>query len=175
LNIRMRSSEFKLLVMPYSARLYRMAFRLMGSREEAEDVVQEVYLKLWSMRHDLPGYKSVEALSIRITRNLCLDQLRRRKVNYDAISAEKYRHDGAYETPSESLEKREEEQIILQMIESLPEPQRSLVHLRHLEGKEYEEIAEMVNMNVNAIRVSISRARKQLREMLEKKYSSWKA
>lgn len=171
----MKSSEFKLLVMPYSARLYRMAYRLMGSREEAEDIVQEVYVKLWGMRNELPGYKSVEALCIRITRNLCLDQLRRRKVNYEALNAEKYKQQGYSETPADNLEKKEEENIIHSLIAALPEPQRSLVHLRHLEGKEYEEIAEMVNMNVNAIRVSISRARKQMREMLEKQYMPWKA
>ena len=171
----MRSSEFKLLVMPYSSRLYRMAFRLMGSREEAEDVVQEVYARLWSMRSELAGYKSIEALAIRITRNLCLDQLRRRKVNYDALKAEKQRIVDHPDTPAEDLEKKEEKEIIHSLIAALPEPQRSLVHLRHLEGKEYEEISEMVNMNVNAIRVSISRARKMMREMLEKQYSSWKA
>ncbi len=84
----MKSSEFKLLVMPYSSRLYRMAFRLMNSREEAEDIVQEVYVKLWGMRNELLKYNSIEALCVRITRNLCLDHLRRRKVNHDAMKAE---------------------------------------------------------------------------------------
>jgi RNA polymerase sigma-70 factor (ECF subfamily) len=171
----MKSSEFKLLVMPYSSRLYRMAFRLMGNREEAEDMVQEVYVKLWGMREELPRYNSIEALAVRITRNLCLDQLRRRKVNQDAIKAEKLKEEHHSVTPAEDLEKKEEVEMIHALISALPEPQRSLVHLRHLEGKEYEEISQMVNMNVNAIRVSISRARKQMREMLEKKYSSWKA
>jgi RNA polymerase sigma-70 factor (family 1) len=170
----MKSSEFKLLVMPYSSRLYRMAFRLMNSREEAEDIVQEVYVKLWGMRSELGKYNSIEALSIRITRNLCLDHLRRRKVNYDAIKAEQMKPESYSETPSDTLEKRENVELVHTLIAALPEPQRSLVHLRHLEGKEYEEIAEMVNMNVNAIRVSISRARKQMRELLEKKYSSWR-
>lgn len=170
----MKSSEFKLLVMPYSDRLYRMAFRLMGNREEAEDVVQEVYLKLWKMREELPGYNSIEALSIRITRNLCLDCLRRRKTNQEALKKEAYKGNGYSETPSESLEKKEKAEVVQTLITALPEPQRSLVHLRHMEGKEYDEIAQMVNMNVNAIRVSISRARKQMREMLEKQYSSWK-
>ena len=78
------------------------------------------------------------------------------------------------ETPSDNLEKKEDAELVHKLISELPEPQRSLVHLRHLEGKEYEEIAEMVNMNVNAIRVSISRARKQMREMVEKQYSSWR-
>lgn len=171
----MKSSEFKLMVMPYSSRLYRMAFRLMNNREEAEDIVQEVYVKLWGMRNELNKYNSLEALSIRITRNLCLDQLRRRKVNQNALKAEKLKEESHSVTPAEDLEKKEEIELIHTLIAALPEPQRSLVYLRHLEGKEYEEISEMVNMNVNAIRVSISRARKQMREMLEKKYSSWKA
>ena len=171
----MKSSEFKLLVMPYSSRLYRMAFRLMNNREEAEDVVQEVYVKLWGMRNKLTNYNSIEALAIRITRNLCLDHLRRKKVNQDAMKAEKMKEAGHSVTPVEELEKKEKEALLHTLIAALPEPQRSLVHLRHLEEKEYEEIAEMVNMNVNAIRVSISRARKQMREMLKKQYSSWKA
>ena len=170
----MKSSEFKLLVMPYSSRLYRMAYRLMNSREEAEDIVQEVYVKLWGMRNDLDKYDSIEALCVRITRNLCLDQLRRRKVNLDAMKAEKIKQEHTPETPSESLEKKENAELLHTLISALPEPQRSLVHLRHLEGKEYEEIAEMVNMNVNAIRVSISRARKQMRALVEKQYSSWR-
>ncbi len=170
----MKSSEFKLLVMPYSDRIYRMAYRLMENREEAEDIVQEVYLKLWGLRTELVKYNSIEALSIRITRNLCLDCLRRRKVNRAAIDSEKMKGDGYSETPSELLERKEEAKVIHSLIAALPEPQRSLVHMRHMEGKDYDEIARMVNMNVNAIRVSISRARKQMREMLEKQYSSWK-
>ena len=160
--------------MPYSSRLYRMAYRLMNSREEAEDIVQEVYVKLWSMRNELDKYNSIEALCIRITRNLCLDQLRRRKVNHDALKAEKFKDESYPETPSESMEKKENADLLHTLIAALPEPQRSLVHLRHMEGKEYEEIAEMVNMNVNAIRVSISRARKQMRALVEKQYSSWR-
>jgi RNA polymerase sigma factor (sigma-70 family) len=171
----MKSSEFKLLVMPYSDRIYRMAFRLMGNREEAEDMVQEVYLKLWGMRNELRKYDSVEALSIRITRNLCLDSLRRRKTGQEAVRSERIDAGGHSETPFESLERKEQIEIMHALITALPEPQRSLVHLRHIEGKEYEEISQMVNMNVNAIRVSISRARKQMREMLEKQYASWKA
>jgi RNA polymerase sigma-70 factor (ECF subfamily) len=170
----MKSSEFKLLVMPYSDRLYRMAFRLMGNREEAEDIVQEVYLKLWALRGDLMSYNSIEAVAIRITRNLCLDSLRRRKTGREAVRAERVKGDAYQETPAETLERKEEAEVIHALIKALPEPQRSLVHLRHMEGKEYDEIAQMVNMNVNAIRVSISRARKQMREMLEKQYSSWK-
>ena len=170
----MKSSEFKILVMPYSSRLYRMAYRLMGNREEAEDVVQEVYLKLWGMRKDLPELNSIEAMAVRITRNLCLDQLRRRKTTQELMKQQQMNPHHSPKTPDQVYESEEKAEVIHSLVEALPEPQRSLVHLRHLEGKEYEEIAEMMNMNINAIRVSISRARKQMREMLEKQYSSWK-
>ncbi len=171
----MKSSAFKLLVMPYSSRLYRMAFRLMNNREEAEDIVQDVYAKLWEMRNELPDYNSIEALSMKITRNLCLDHLRRRKVNQDALKAEKYKLEGASATPADELEKKEEARLIQALISALPEPQQTLVRLRHIEEKSFEEIAPLVNMKVNAIRVSISRARQQMREMVEKQHSSWKA
>jgi len=170
----MRSSEFKILVMPYSSRLFRLAYRLMGNREEAEDIVQEVYLKLWGMRKELPGYNSIEALSVRITRNLCLDQLRRRKLSLEVMKQEQVKEKNQTPTPEQVYESEEKVEIVHTLVAALPEPQRSLVHLRHLEGKDYEEISEMMNMHINAIRVSISRARKQMREMLEKQYSSWK-
>ncbi len=171
----MRSSEFKLMVMPYASRLYRLAFRMMGNREEAEDVVQEVYLKLWKMRNELPSYQSIEALAVRITRNLCLDLLRKRKKTLDVVESERREQEsGRQSTPEDHAEKEEKIQLVHEMINRLPEPQRSLIHLRHIEGKEYDEIAAMVNMTGNAIRVNISRARKKLREMLNTQYSPWK-
>lgn len=170
----MRSSDFKLLVLPHSARLYRLAYSLLGSKEEAEDIVQEVYLKLWNMRKDLPKYNSIEGLSVRITRNMCLDKLRRRKTTIGIMKEEgKAAENRTAQAPSEELEKKERANILHRCINQLPEPQRSLVYFRHIEEKEYHEISELMEMNENAIRVSISRARKQLREMLQTQYTSW--
>ena len=170
----MKSSEFKLLVLPYSSRLYRLAYSLMGNKEEAEDIVQEVYLKLWSMRKDLHKYNSIEGLSVRITRNMCLDHLRRRKTTIGIMKEEgRVAESRVAQPPSEDLEKKERAKILHKLINQLPEPQRSLVYFRHIEEKEYHEISELMEMNENAIRVSISRARKQLREMLQTQYSSW--
>lgn len=169
----MKSSEFKILLLPFSSRLYRLAYGLLGNREEAEDAVQEVYLKLWKMRDDLGKYNSLEALSVRITRNLCLDQLRRRKTTRDVHEKEEMEAQIEADDPSEKLLSQERSEIINRLINELPEPQRSLVYFRHIEGKEYHEIESLMDMNQNAIRVSISRARKQLKEMLQKKYASW--
>lgn len=170
----MKSSDFKLLVLPYSSRLYRLAYSMLGSKEEAEDIVQEVYLKLWNMRKDLPNYNSIEGLSVRITRNMCLDLLRRRKTTIGIMKEEgRTAESRVAEAPSEDLEKKERAKILHKLINQLPEPQRSLIYFRHIEEKEYNEISELMEMNENAIRVSISRARKLLREMLQTQYSSW--
>ncbi|MCF8346543.1 MAG: RNA polymerase sigma factor [Bacteroidales bacterium] len=175
----MKSSEFKTMVIPFSSRLYRLAFSLLNNREEAEDTVQEVYLKLWKMRDDLGKYNSVEALCVRITRNLCFDQLRRRKTGrvVDEQEAKELKDREMDSTMSDDpytkLQDKEREEIMGRLINQLPEPQRSLIHFRHIEGKEYSEIEALMNMKENAIRVSISRARKQLKEMLQKQYASW--
>ncbi|MEX2369441.1 MAG: sigma-70 family RNA polymerase sigma factor [Bacteroidales bacterium] len=159
--------------MPFSSRLYMLAFRLLGNREEAEDVVQEVYMKLWKMREDLGKYNSLEALSVRITRNLCLDLLRRRRITRVIHEQEEPENKVDNNDPAELMLKKERAEVLNKLINQLPEPQRSLIHFRHIEGKEYSEIEELMNMNENAIRVSISRARKQLKEMLQKQYASW--
>lgn len=169
----MRSSEFRLLVLPFSSRLYKLAFRMLGSREEAEDVVQEVYLKLWKMKDDLQRYSSIEAFCVRVTRNMCLDQLRRRDKTREIVDQKKQEQLEPQDDPEGLLIKQERADIMNKLINQLPEPQRSLVYFRHIEGKEYHEIEELMDMTENAIRVSISRARKQLKELLQKKYASW--
>jgi RNA polymerase sigma factor (sigma-70 family) len=169
----MKSSEFKQTVLPHSTRLYKLAFRLLGNREEAEDAIQEVFMKLWKMRKDLASYQSIEALAVRITRNHCLDQLRKRKTSRSIEDDRPAETRAEEKDPSEVLESSERVNVLNSMINSLGEPQRSLVYFRHIEGKEYEEISALTNMTENAIRVSISRARKQLKEMLQKQYASW--
>ena len=169
----MKSSEFNAKVIPLTSRLYRLAYSMLNSREEAEDTVQEVLAKMWGMRSDLKKYSSPEALAVRITRNQCLDILRRRTTTRTVEKKESYEMEGYEEDPSVKLEGSERKAVVLKLIEELPEPQRSLVYFRHIEGKEYKEMEPLMNMKENAMRVSISRARKQMRKNLEKKYNSW--
>lgn len=148
---------------------------MLKNREEAEDAVQEVYLKLWKLRDRLDDYKSLEGLAFRITSNLCLDLLRRRSTSREVIEQETYTSDGQdNQDPSGELEQKEFKEGVRKLIDQLPEPQRSLVYFRHIEGREYDEIAELMEMNTNAIRVALSRARKQMREMIKNSQTSWK-
>lgn len=169
----MKSSEFNAKVIPLTSRLYRLAYSMLSNREEAEDTVQEVFVKMWGMRSELKRYDSLEGLAVRITRNQCLDILRRRQTTRTIEKKEAYEQEGVQEDPSVQLEGNERRKVLLKLIEELPEPQRSLVYFRHIEGKEYKEMEALMNMKENAMRVSISRARKQMRSTLEKKYTSW--
>jgi len=72
--------EFKIRLLPLKNKFYRLAMRLLYNREEAEDVVQDVFLKVWKMRDGLEKYRSVEALMMTMTRNMCLDKLKMKKI-----------------------------------------------------------------------------------------------
>ena len=156
--------EFKIKVFPLKNKLFRLANRLLGDSSEAQDIVQEVFIKLWSRREKLDEYKSVEALSMVTTRNLCLDKLKAKKYPVDRLDNLKV---DMPDTDIESkIENNELAEKIKNIILTLPEQMKTIIQLRDIEGYEFEEIAEIVGMNENAIRVSLSRARKKVRDIL---------
>jgi len=160
----MNLDDFKKQVIPLKNKLFRFANRLLENREEAEDMVQEAFIKLWNRRDKLDEYRSVEALAMVTTRNLCLDKLKRKKITIEKIENLKDEM-----TNSQQDQKTDLSNIvhkIHQIIQTLPEQQRSIIQLRDIEGYDFEEIAELLDMNENAVRVSLSRARKKIRESL---------
>jgi RNA polymerase sigma-70 factor (ECF subfamily) len=121
------------------------------------------------MRDDLSKYNSIEALAMRMTRNLCLDKIKLKKtVSLNGIVKEEI----SDEAPAN--EQQSEIKIAAlrakNAIEKLDEPQKTIMQLRDIEGYDYDEIAQILNMNVNTVRVSLSRARKKVREFLLNKY-----
>lgn len=167
----MDAREFKEKVLPVSQKIYRYARRLLGSTHDAEDVVQDIWMKLWDRRAQLAEVKSIEAFSLRMTRNLCLDKIKLKKPQYyDDREETAYRFDESDGTPdpAHSLELKDTMEQVNQIIQGLPEQQQTILQLRDIEGMEYEEIADITGLEVNAIRVNISRARKKLRDSLIK-------
>ena len=73
---RLTSEDFINNLLPLKNKMFRLAYRLLSNRQEAEDVVQETYLKTWNMRNDLEKYRNVEGLLMTMTRNLCMDILK---------------------------------------------------------------------------------------------------
>jgi len=159
----MTLEEFKIEVLPVKNKLYRFAMRMLENSAEAEDIVQETLIRLWSKRAKLRTYRSIEAFAMTITKNLCLDLLRSRKhqirdVNNDLIVDNN--------TPYKIAELSDMIDRVYKIIEDLPEQQKMIIHLRDIEGYDFDEIAEIMNLSLNVIRVNLSRARKKVREAL---------
>jgi RNA polymerase sigma-70 factor (ECF subfamily) len=160
----MNKQEFQIQVYPLKNKLFRFAKRILDQTEEAEDVVQEVFIKLWMRRETLAEYRSIEALAMITTKNMCLDRIKKRKYPVERMD----NHRGYIESlPMETTPDYSDEisRIRLAMNE-LTEQQKMIVQLRDVEGYEFEAIAEILDMNENAVRVNLSRARKKIRETL---------
>ena len=172
----MDSSEFKILVLPLGQKLHRFAAGMLKDIHEAEDIVQDIFVKLWNMRQQIGEIENLDAFAFRMTRNLCLDRLKARKPKFidENIEPGIYNRESNTPDPENQLIMKDTIQEVKSLIDQLPEQQRNIIHLRDIEGYEYEEIARVMNMEVNAIRVNISRARKTVRESMSKIYQPWK-
>lgn len=164
----MNAEEFIEKVMPVNAKLYRFALRLLSNREEAEDIVQETILRLWDRRKKLINYKSVDALAMMITKNLCIDYLKSGKnhrIDMEIIP-------GFTDSVSQhhEFEVKDSLKNVNKIIDRLPDQQKIIIQLRDIEGYSFEEISGIMNLNINTIRVNLSRARKFVRDTLSKTY-----
>jgi RNA polymerase sigma factor (sigma-70 family) len=156
--------DFKIQVFPLKNKLFRLANRLLNDPEEAQDMVQETFIKLWNRREMLDEYRSVEALAVVTTRNLCLDKLKAKK--YPTESLANLKADIAEPGTEIKTDLTDLTEKIKEIIRTLPEQMKTIIQLRDIEGYDYEEMAAILGMNENAIRVSLSRARKKVREIL---------
>jgi RNA polymerase sigma-70 factor (ECF subfamily) len=162
-------NEFKSTVLPLKNRLYRLSLRILGREEEARDIVQEAMIRMWNYRDKLGEYKSVEAFAVVITRNLCLDRIKSSGFQRHAVPD--FLEDEKSQDPYKKMETSDLIKKVYQVMEHLPEQQKTIMHLRDVEEMEYEEIAQAMDMNVNAFRVNLSRARKYVRETILKMQS----
>jgi len=154
---------------PVKDKIYRLALRLLTSRDAAEDATQEVILKLWSRKNKIKHYANVEAFAMTVTKNYCLDQLKLKQNNNLRIVHQNYE---SKQIPLHTeIELNDEMQWLGKIVDNLPEQQKLIFQLRDVEQYDYDEIAEITNMNQTAIRVSLSRARKAIREKLIKKHN----
>ncbi len=163
----MTPEEFKIELLPLKNKLFRLARYLLGQHEEAEDVVQEVYLKAWDMRHRLGHYDSVEGLMVTMTRNRCLDILRRRKNRTLPLKPEIF-HRARKADEQQHHETRDLVNRMRKLMEKLPEQQKTIMLLRDVEGYAFEEISRMTGFDGNYIRVNLSRARKKMKNEIQK-------
>jgi RNA polymerase sigma factor (sigma-70 family) len=160
----MTQADFVNIVMPFKDKVFRLAKRLLVSKEEAEDATQEILMKLWKNQAKIEDYNNVEAFSMTMTKNFCLDRLKSKQAQNLKIVHSNYQDNNT--SLQKQIEANDSVDWVSKIIETLPEQQKIVLQLRDIEQYEFEEIAEMLEMNQTAIRVALSRARKSIREKL---------
>lgn len=161
----MDAETFKKVFLPYHQKLYRIAYRIVQNSDNAEDIVQETFIKLWNKRHDMQTIDNTEAFAIIILRNTSLDFLRKTKndnyTDYDVDIPET-------ESLSKKLELQDEAEQVKALINNLPDQQRQVMMMKHWDDYSDEEIEQATGISPGNIRVILSRARKTIREQFYK-------
>ncbi len=142
--------------------LYRVAFYILESEAEAEDAVQELYLKLWEGRSRLDEVRQPKAYCIRMLKNLCLDRIRRAQ---HLTFPERLPETDSGRTQDDEIDGRRRLDKVLEAVKSLPERQRQVLLMRTVQGLSYEEISTATGMNYLTLRVLVSQARKRLKSI----------
>ncbi len=162
----MTSQKFSTEYLPLAPMLYRIAFHILEQQDEAEDAVQETFLKLWEIRDKLDDVESAKAYSIRILKNECLDRLRKVK---KSVPAEQVLVREPISPADEQIDARRRLEKVLGAIKSLPDSQKQVLLLRTVEGLSYEEISKKMGMSQLTLRVLLTRARGALRNLSGRK------
>lgn len=159
----MENISFRTTVLPLSDRLYRLALRITMNKAEAEDVVQDTLLKVWECREDWNQINNLEAFAIATCRNRALDVVKR--AGRDTENLDEMAHFSS-QTPHEQLEAREEISLVRRLMDSLPEVQRTIMLLRDIEGKTYQEIAQTLDISETQVKVYLHRARTKIKKWI---------
>lgn len=162
-DMSMSRDEFQHTILPLRDKLFRFSFRFLMNREDASDVVQDVMMKFWEQGANMGKINNVEAWCMTMVRNKSLDQLKRKGRQNSSIE-EEFQHPSHHYHPEKQLEQKEALEKVKAQIALLPMNQRTVLELRELQGKSYQEIAEVLDLDISLVKVSLHRARKKLRE-----------
>ncbi len=165
----MKTISFRTDILPLKDRLYRLALRIVLDTAEAEDVVQDTLIRVWDKRDEWMNISSPEAYCLTICRNIALDRTARSE-NRNTESLDETHHLAmeSSSAPDEKLIKQERMAIIRNLVDELPEVQRSIMELRDIEGKSYKEIATVLALSEEQVKVYLFRARQKIRKAYTK-------
>jgi len=166
---------FEILIQQYERLVYSVAFKMMNNREDARDLAQEALIRIYKSMDKCDNITAFKNWACRITTNVCIDELRRRK-NRQTVPIDVGTGDESFSilenyaapnpTPEEAVLQRERTQELSGAINKLSETHKALIILRDIKGLSYEEVAEALGMNLGTVKSGISRARIRLREFL---------
>jgi RNA polymerase sigma factor (sigma-70 family) len=164
----MSTEKMKVLELPFKDKLYRFALNIVGNTFDAEDIMQELMIKIWNRIDQYSEIENKEAWCMTVTRNMAIDKTRNKKTATQDISDYHYLKDSDV-TPDKQIELDERFSNIMELVNQLPEKQKIIVHLRDVEGYSYQEIADITENTLDFVKVSLHRARKSLKEALLKR------
>jgi RNA polymerase sigma factor (sigma-70 family) len=158
-------------ILPIRDKMYRFSMRIVGNASDAEDVVQDVFVRMWTRKNQLDGIHNLEAWCMTLTKNLSIDKIRARKRTTHTLEEAREVRD-AEPTPYQVTARNEKVELVHEMIGSLPEKQKMIIHLRDIEQMSYKEICEITGYSLSQVKINLHRGRKQLKEKLQKFYKN---
>lgn len=160
----MKKVSFRNDVLPLKNELFRLALRITLNRAEAEDIVQDTLIKVWNRREEWNAIDSIEAFSLTVCRNLSLDRIKKKGNDNDSLEDVKAAESLASSNPQDRMIQTDKVRLIRQIVDGLPEKQRSCMQLRDFEGKTYKEIASVLDISEEQVKVNIFRARQTVKQ-----------
>ena len=167
------TTQFKELILPLKNKLYRFALSYLSNEADAKDVVQDVMIKTWQEIKDVNVIRNIDAWCMTLTRNRALDQLRKKGRNYVEI-ADQVHLTSPEPNPLQHTTELESYQTIHAVISRLPNNQKDVIQLRDIEGHSYKEIAEILQININHVKVLLHRGRAAIKKELNPIYGDGK-
>lgn len=167
----MDSREFKQRFMPHHKLLYRVAYHLTGNQQDAEDLLQDMYLKLWQKRDNLPNEATKETYLISMMRNLFVDQRRLKRLDTSELKNEDSPSDER--SMDRQIDAKDEAQQMVGLIQQLPERDARIIKMHLMEEHSYEEIEQDTGLSQGNIRIIVMRSKKKLKEQFIKITKTW--
>ena len=164
----MKIIDFRHELLPLKDKMFRLALRITLNRAEAEDVTQDIFLRVWEQRESLGELRSLEAYVLTAVRNLALDRVAKTanaNVSLDDVQTDAV--DSA-PRPDEDMEQQESLKRVREIMSGLPEAQRTALQLREIEGHSYRETADIMNVSEANVKVLIFRARQAVKKQIDK-------
>ena len=163
----MSPQQFHIATQPYRDKLFRFAFHLLGKREDAEETLQDVMLRLWEKRQQWNQIDNHDAYFMRMIRNAAIDRMRKRKLQTEPVETQYHIQDRELD-PHQQLSAQEGYQRIINLMHDLPAAHRDVIYLREVEGYSYDEIAHHLDLTLDQVKTNLFRARRKMRELLLK-------
>lgn len=166
---------FKLIQKKYYSLIYNLIRKIIKDEDDIDDLVQETFIKVYNALPNFQFNFNFSSWIYKIASNNCIDFIRRKKLNFVYIDKNDESDDDEYKfdikdpslTPEEQLQNKERSHLLKQAIKKLPKNYQQVIHLRHEEELDYQEIAERLNIPLGTVKIHLFRARKQLLDILK--------